>query len=67
MRVVKIIVMIFGVLMALMGIVWFLQGINVLPGSMMSGQSVWAINGTVAFVIGVALVVWANWERIRQK
>jgi hypothetical protein len=46
-----------GVLLALMGCVWFLQGINVLPGSFMTGQTKWAIYGVITLVIGLA-VVW---------
>lgn len=35
----KIISNIVGVLLILAGGVWFLQGLNVLPGSVMSGQT----------------------------
>ena len=49
-----------GVLLILMGVVWILQGINVLPGSFMTGQTKWAINGAVAVVIGIALLVFAR-------
>ena len=52
-----------GVLLVLAGAVWFLQGIGVLPGSFMSGQRQWAINGCIAFVIGVVLLVVARWRR----
>ena len=34
-----------GVLFLLMGCVWFLQGINILPGSFMTGQTKWAVYG----------------------
>jgi hypothetical protein len=37
----------------LVGIVWFFQGINVLPGSFMTGQTQWAVFGAIAFLIGV--------------
>lgn len=67
MKVIKIIVTVFGVLIILMGSVWFLQGIGVLPGSMMSGQMKWAINGGIGILVGVALVVWANWKQLRRK
>lgn len=46
-----------GVLVFLTGAVWFFQGIGVLPGSYMTGQIQWAINGTVAMLVGVALLV----------
>jgi len=49
-----------GVLLILMGIVWILQGINVLPGSFMTGQRKWAVNGAIAAVVGIALLVFAR-------
>lgn len=41
-----------GVILMLVGAVWFLQGIGVLPGSFMTGQLQWAIYGGIAFVAG---------------
>lgn len=55
---------IIGVLLILMGAVWFLQGINVLPGSFMTGNPQWAINGGIAIVIALALLFWANRRRV---
>jgi hypothetical protein len=46
-----------GILLMLMGIVWFLQGMNVLPGSFMTGQIQWAIYGGIAFAAGLALLI----------
>ena len=46
-----------GILLMLVGIVWFFQGINVLPGSFMTGQTQWAVYGAIAFLIGV-LAFW---------
>ncbi len=55
MRIVSTIV---GVLLALVGVVWILQGLNVLPGSFMTGQIQWAVYGAIALAIGcVALYV----------
>jgi len=51
----KIASTIFGVLLALIGIVWILQGLNVLPGSFMTGQIQWAAYGAIALAIGCAL------------
>ncbi len=56
----KIILSIIGILLALMGAVWFLQGINILPGSFMTGQSQWAIYGSIAVIAGIGLLVFAN-------
>jgi hypothetical protein len=51
---------IIGVVLTLMGLTWFLQGINVLPGSFMSGQTKWAVNGGIAAVAGVAVLIAAR-------
>jgi hypothetical protein len=47
-------------LMVLAGAIWFLQGINVLPGSFMTGQIRWAVYGGIAFAVGIALLLLAN-------
>jgi hypothetical protein len=39
---------IIGVLLMLIGAIWFLQGVNVLPGSFMIGQIRWALYGGIA-------------------
>ena len=39
-----------GAVVALLGVVWILQGINVLPGSFMTGQIKWAYYGAIALV-----------------
>jgi hypothetical protein len=57
---VKILLSIIGVLVALAGLVWFLQGINLLPGSYMTGDPQWAINGAIAMVIGGGLFWFAR-------
>ena len=45
-------------LCGLTGSVWILQGIDVLPGSFMTGQIVWAAIGSVLlFVSGI--LAWA--------
>jgi hypothetical protein len=59
-KIMRIFLNIIGVLLTLIGIGWFLQGINVLPGSMMSGQIQWAVYGGIAFVAGIGLLVFAN-------
>jgi hypothetical protein len=59
----RILLNVVGVICVLMGCVWFLQGINVIPGSFMTGQSKWAIIGGLLFVVGVGLLVAANRRR----
>jgi hypothetical protein len=50
-----------GAVLVLSGGVWFLQGINVLPGSFMAGQIRWAVYGGLAMVAGVVLLL-VNWR-----
>lgn len=52
-----------GTLFLLVGGVWFLQGINVLPGSFMTGQTKWAVYGAIAMVAGAGLLYSANRRR----
>lgn len=56
----RMLMMIGGVLLVLMGGVWILQGINVLPGSFMTGQTKWAVIGAVTAVVGIVLIVLAR-------
>jgi hypothetical protein len=51
---------IFGILIFLAGLVWFLQGINLLPGSYMTGDPQWAVNGGIAMFAGAAIYVFAK-------
>ena len=52
-----------GFLCVLIGCVWILQGINVLPGSFMTGQKKWAVYGAVMVVVGIGLVIAARRRR----
>ncbi len=56
----KISLNILGVILILAGSVFFLQGINILPGSFMTGDPQWAINGAILIVAGIGLLLWAN-------
>jgi hypothetical protein len=49
-----------AVLVILAGGVFFLQGINVLPGSSMTGQIQWAIIGGVMVIAGAGALWYAN-------
>jgi len=42
------------------GALWSLQGIGVVGGSFMTGQSQWLYIGLVAMLFGVVGLVWAN-------
>jgi len=47
-----------AILLVLIGFVWILQGINILPGSFMTGQIEWAVYGALTAALGAALLVW---------
>jgi hypothetical protein len=59
----KITLNIAGGILVFFGAVWFLQGINVLPGSFMTGQIQWAVYGGIAVAVGLALLLTANRRR----
>jgi len=50
-----------GVVCLLIGLVWIGQGIGLLPGSVMSGQLMWAIIGLVLVVVGG----WLLWSVVQ--
>ena len=52
-----------GVVCVLLGLVWIGQGTNILPGSFMSGQSMWAIIGLVLLIVGG----WLLWSLVRAR
>jgi hypothetical protein len=47
----------FGVLLVLFGVLFGLQGLGVVGGSVMSGKTVWAVLGPLIALAGVVLVV----------
>ena len=49
-----------GALLALIGCVWVLQGIGVLPGSFMTGQTKWAVYGAITLVAGLAIFLFSR-------
>ena len=57
---IKNILLIFAVLLSLPGGIWFLQGINILPGSFMTGDPQWSINGGIAMIVGAGLFWFAK-------
>ncbi|MFM8349775.1 MAG: hypothetical protein ACKN9D_01770 [Actinomycetales bacterium] len=54
---VKVIMMVVGIVLILVGTVWFFQGINLLPGSFMTGNSFWAFAGAASFIVGLVLLL----------
>ena len=56
----KLVLNVAGALAVLMGTIWVLQGVNVLPGSFMSGQIRWAVYGAIAILLGIMALRRAN-------
>ena len=48
--------MIVGALFVLMGVVWIFQGVNVIPGSFMTGDVDWSYRGGVLAVVGLVVL-----------
>jgi len=46
-----------GVVLDLMGTIWLLQGLNLLPGTFMRGSMLWVGIGFVVDIIGLALIL----------
>ena len=46
-----------GIVLLLMGGVWFFQGISVLPGSFMTGSPTWVGIGAATAAVGIALII----------
>jgi hypothetical protein len=51
---------VFGALLVAAGCIWILQGINVIPGSFMTGQTEWAVYGLVSLIAGAGLLIAAR-------
>ncbi|MFA4912502.1 MAG: hypothetical protein EOO27_06895 [Comamonadaceae bacterium] len=47
-----------GVVLLVIGAIWFLQGLGILPGSFMTGQRQWCVFGAMAMAAGVGNL-WA--------
>jgi hypothetical protein len=47
-----------GGVAVIMGIIWTLQGLDVLGGSAMSGNSTWAIIGPIVAVVGMLVFLF---------
>ncbi len=59
----KLLMNILSVILVLLGIVWVLQGVNILPGSFMSGHIEYAVLGVIVGAVGIVLFVYNNRRR----
>jgi hypothetical protein len=56
----RIVLRVIAILLIVVGIIWVLQGINVLPGSFMTGQIQWAYRGGAAAIVGLLILIFAT-------
>jgi len=56
-----------GVVVAIAGIVFMLQGLGVLAGGVMSGVTFWAIVGPIIAIVGLVLIGFGIARRRRAK
>ena len=51
---------IIGALLILIGMIWILQGANIIPTGVMAGQGQWVVIGSVVGIAGIGLIVYVN-------
>jgi hypothetical protein len=59
MKILKLMLAIVAALCVIVGLIWVFQGINILPGSFMTGHMEWAYRGAALAVVG-ALLFWLS-------
>jgi hypothetical protein len=55
-----------GLILALFGLIWALQGFGVLGGSQMSNTTTWSISGPITALIGIVIAV-ISWRKLSSK
>jgi hypothetical protein len=55
-----------GLIVALFGLIWALQGFGVLGGSPMSNTRTWSIIGPITALMGIVIAVF-SWRRLSSK
>jgi hypothetical protein len=53
----RIVTFVIGVVLGLVGLLWILQGLDVVGTGGMSGHAIWAVIGVIVGAVGVFLVV----------
>jgi hypothetical protein len=56
--------LIVGIVFVAVGALWILQGLNVIQGSIMSGQTMWFVIGVIVLLLG-AWLLWTM-RRVRE-
>ena len=53
----RTVALVVGVVLILFGVLWALQGLDVIGGSGMSGQVIWAVIGPIVAIVGVVVIL----------
>jgi hypothetical protein len=53
----RIVTLTIGGVLTLLGLLWILQGFDVIGGSGMSGHAIWAVIGIIIGAVGLVLIV----------
>ena len=62
----KIVMLIVAAVLIVIGVVWALQGLGVMGGSAMSGNSMWAVIGPIVMVVGIVVGLVALRRGVRR-
>ena len=62
----RIALVVVGVVVALFGLLWALQGFGVVGGSPMSNTTTWSIIGPITVLIGIVIAVF-SWRKLSSK
>ena len=52
-----------AIVLLVVGVVWFFQGVGVIEGSFMTGEALWAVIGAIAILVALALLRGAARQR----
>ena len=59
----RVVLVVLGALLGIVGIVWTLQGLGYVTGSFMTGATLWAVIGPVTALAGLALIAFGLFRR----
>jgi len=66
MRMTFVVTFALGLIVALFGLIWALQGFGVLGGSPMSNTTTWSIIGPITVLIGIVVALF-SWRKLSSK
>lgn len=59
----RLVLVIVGVVIALIGLLFTLQGVGIVKGSAMTGTTLWTVVGPVIIVAGLVVAAIGVWRR----